>query len=55
LLLKIGLKAERETAFERLRMALGHQFVAGGTALLLRAFRGQQMTEARRAANELTG
>jgi hypothetical protein len=55
LLLKIGLEAERETAFERLSMAFGHQFVAGRTALLLRALRGQQMSETRRAANELTG
>ncbi len=55
MLLKIGLEAERETAFERLSMAFGHQFVAGRTALLLRALRGQQMSETRRAANELTG
>ena len=36
-------------------MAFGDELVSGGTTLLLRAFRGQQVTEARRAAYELTG
>jgi hypothetical protein len=55
LLLKIGLEAERETAFEGLSVAFGNLFITGGTTLLLRALRGQQMSETRRAANELTG
>ena len=36
-------------------MAFGNEFVSGGTTLLLRAFRGQQVTEARRATHKLTG
>ena len=35
-------------------MAFGNLFVPGGTTLLLRALRGQQVTEARRATHELT-
>src|SRR3954470_14604944 len=36
-------------------MAFGDQLVAGGTAFGLRALRGQQVTEARRAADQLSG
>jgi hypothetical protein len=36
-------------------MAFSHELVLGGTTLLLRALGGKQVTEARRAANELTG
>src|SRR5947209_4412029 len=46
-------EAERQGALERRGMALSHQFVAGGTALLLRALRAKQVTEARRASHEL--
>ena len=52
--LKNGLKSEREAAFERLCVAFSHKLVAGGTALLLRALRGQQVTEAGRATHKLT-
>lgn len=46
-------EAKREGALERLRMAFGHQLIAGGTALLLGALRSEQVSETRRAANEL--
>ena len=35
-------------------MAFGNELVPGGTTLLLRALRGQQVTKAGRAANQLT-
>ncbi len=35
-------------------MAGGHELVPGGTAFGLRAFRGEQVTEAGRAAHQLT-
>ena len=46
-------QTERQGSLQRLGMALSHQFVTGGTTLLLRALRAQQVTEARRAAHEL--
>ena len=49
-----GSEAERESAFQGLRMAFGHELVTGGTALLLRALRGQQVTKTRRTTDELT-
>ncbi len=49
-----GLETERKRAFQGLCMAFSDQLVPGRTALLLRAFRGQQMAETRRTANELT-
>jgi len=55
LLRLIGLETERETAFEGLSVAFGNEFIPGGTTLLLRALRGQQVTEARRTTHELTG
>src|SRR3954468_5644905 len=36
-------------------MAFGHQLVTRRTTLLLRGFRAEQVTKARRAAYELTG
>ena len=48
-------QTERQGAVERLCMALGHKLVPGGTTLLLRALRGQQVPEAGRAANKLSG
>ncbi len=35
-------------------MTGSHKLVAGSTAFGLRAFRGEQVTETRRAANQLT-
>jgi len=46
-------QTEWQGSLQRLGMALSHQFVTGGTTLLLRALRAQQVTEARRAAHEL--
>src|SRR5687767_1184923 len=46
-------QTERQGALQRLGMALSHQFVTGGTTLLLRALRAQQVTKARRATHEL--
>ena len=47
-------EAGREAAEQRLRVTFGNELVARGTSFGLRAFRGQQVTEARRAANQLT-
>ena len=44
----------RQAAEERRSMARSHQLVARGTSFGLRAFRGQQVTETRRAADQLT-
>lgn len=46
-------QTERQSALERPGMAFCHELVTGGTTLLLRAFRAEQVTEARRAAHEL--
>jgi len=48
-----GLETERQRPLQRTCMTFSHQLVTRGPALLLRALRGQQMTEARRAAHEL--
>jgi hypothetical protein len=47
------LQTERQAALERLGMAISHQLVATRTSFGLRAFRAEQVTEARRAAHEL--
>ena len=49
----LGLEAERQAALEWFGVALGYELVTGGTTLLLRALRGKQVPEARRAAHEL--
>src|SRR5690606_14015369 len=48
-----ALEAERQAALEGRGMARSHQLVATGTTLLLRALRGQQVSEAGRTAHEL--
>jgi hypothetical protein len=50
----LALEAERQATLERLGVAFGDELVLGGTTLLLRALGGKQVTEAGRAANELT-
>ena len=50
----LGLEAIRQAALERLGMAGSHKLVLGGTTLLLRALRGQQVTKTGRAANQLS-
>src|SRR3569833_3817789 len=47
------LQAEREGALERFGMAIGHELVPTSTTFGFRAFRAEQVTEARRAAHEL--
>ena len=49
----VVLEPEGQTTLERLGMAFGHELVAGSTALGLRALRGQQVTEAGRAPDQL--
>ena len=50
-----GLEAERQSPFEGFSMASGDEFVLGGTTFGLRALRRQQVPEAGRAANQLSG
>jgi len=50
-----GLEAERQCPQKGLGMAWGDKLVARGTSFGLRAFRGQQVPEAGRAANQLSG
>ena len=47
-------QAERQSALERLGMASRHELVFVRTTFGLRALRGQQVTEAGRAAHELS-
>ena len=47
-------ETERQAAQERRRMAYIDELVTGGTTLGLRALRRQQVTEAGRAANQLS-
>ena len=51
----VVLEPKGQTALERLGMAFGNQLVLGSTSFGLGAFGGEQVTEARRAAYELTG
>ena len=48
-----GLETVREAAEERRGVAFGNELVLGGTAFLLGAFRGEQVTEAGSATHEL--
>ena len=50
----VVLEPKGQTALERSSVAGSHQFVARGTSLGLRAFRGEEVTEARSAPDQLT-
>ena len=51
---KLRSEAERETAFEGSRMARGNQLILRSATFLLVRLRGEQVAEARRAADQLS-